>query len=97
MENGNRSSSAAGSFLLGSLIGGAAGYIAALLLAPRSGEETQAEILAQARALRDRANEAVLEGRRSLEEQVGRGRHTVAEWLEQGSELLDDRAKELAS
>jgi gas vesicle protein len=97
MENGNKGSGSAGSFLLGSLIGGAAGYVAALLLAPRSGEETQAEILAQARALRDKANEAVAGGRRSLEQQVGRGRNTVADWLEQGSEILDERAKELAS
>jgi len=95
--NGNRSSGSAGSFLLGSLIGGAAGYVAALLLAPRSGEETQAEIRAQALALRQRANEAVVEGRRSLEEQVGRGRRTVAEWLEQGSNILEERAKELSN
>jgi gas vesicle protein len=97
MENGKRSSSSAGSFLLGSLIGGAAGYIAALLLAPHSGDETQAEIRAQAMALRQKANDMVLDGRRSIEEQVERGRHTVAEWLEQGSTLLDERAKELSN
>jgi gas vesicle protein len=97
MENGHRSSGSAGSFLLGSLIGGAAGYIAALLLAPRSGDETQAEIRAQAMALRQKANDAILDGRRSIEEQVERGRHTVAEWLEQGSNLLDERAKEMSN
>jgi gas vesicle protein len=97
MENGNRKSGSAGSFLLGSLIGGAAGYIAAMLLAPRSGEETQAEIRAQAMALRQKANEVMLEGRRSLDQQVDRGRHTVADWLEQGSAILEERAKELSN
>jgi gas vesicle protein len=99
MDNGNanRSSGSAGAFLLGSLIGGAAGYIAALLLAPHSGEETQAELRAHALALRDRANEAVMERRRSLDEQIGRGRRTVADWLEQGSEMLEQRARELSN
>ena len=97
MENGNRKSSSAGSFLLGSMLGGAAGYVAALLLAPRSGEETQAEIRAQALAMRQKANDVVMEGRRSIEEQVDRGRHAVADWLEQGSTILENRAKELSN
>jgi len=97
MDNRNHKSGSAGSFLLGGLLGGAAGFAAAMLMAPRSGEETQAELREQALALRKKADSAVAEGRRSIEQQLGRGRSTVADWLEQGSALLEERAKELSN
>jgi gas vesicle protein len=50
-----RSSSGIGSFLLGTLVG--AGL--ALLLAPRTGEETRAEIRTGVRRLRERAEDTV--------------------------------------
>src|ERR1700722_17791415 len=40
----NNDSNAAGSFVLGVLVGGAIGAVAALLLAPQKGEETRAFI-----------------------------------------------------
>jgi gas vesicle protein len=55
-----------GSFVLGALVG--AGL--ALLFAPKSGEETQAELKEKARKLRSVAEERVREAQRQLEERL---------------------------
>src|SRR5215218_7085471 len=57
----------AGTFLLGALLGAAA----ALLLAPRSGAETQAEIAGAARRLRDDVEGRVSGARERVGERVG--------------------------
>lgn len=48
-----------GAFLLGFLVGGLAGATAALLLAPKSGEETRTEIKTKAIELYDKASTSV--------------------------------------
>ena len=48
-----------GAFLMGFIVGGVAGAISALLLAPQSGEETRAIIKEKSIELRDRANEGI--------------------------------------
>lgn len=63
----------AGTFLLGALLGAAA----ALLLAPRSGAETQAEILGAARRLRDGVEGRVEEVRGGITGRVDRARGGV--------------------
>ncbi len=47
-----------GAFLIGFIIGGLAGAVSALLLAPQSGEETRTVIREKAIELRDRASES---------------------------------------
>src|SRR5262245_54881911 len=59
--------SGVGAFVLGALVG--AGI--ALLLAPKSGAETQEDIKRQARKLRNVAEERVREAQRQLEERLG--------------------------
>jgi gas vesicle protein len=46
-----------GAFLIGFIVGGVAGAVAALLLAPQSGEETRALIKDKSIELRDKATE----------------------------------------
>jgi gas vesicle protein len=64
----------AGTFLLGALVGAAV----ALLLAPRSGSETQAEIAGAARRLRDGVEGRVTGVRDSVSDRVERTRDRVA-------------------
>jgi gas vesicle protein len=62
-----------GSFVLGALVG--AGL--ALLFAPKSGAETQAELKEHARKLRTAAEERVRDAQRQLEERLGDVREGV--------------------
>ena len=64
-----------GTFIMGALLG--AGL--ALLFAPKSGEETQAELKERARQLRDTAEERVREAQKQLEERLDQARLGVAE------------------
>lgn len=81
-----RSGSGMAPFVWGALIGAAA----ALLLAPKSGAETQEELKERARRLRQRAEdkahefqeglqEAWSEGRRQVESKLGEARKSVSE------------------
>lgn len=53
----------AGSFAIGALVGAVIGGVAALLLAPQSGEETRKQIKSKAQEARVRADLAMMEGR----------------------------------
>lgn len=68
-----REGSGVGSFLIGALLG--AGV--ALLLAPRSGDETQAELRERARGLRGAAEDRVRAAQRDLEARLDRAREGV--------------------
>ena len=46
-----------GKFVLGALIGAAAGVVAGMLTAPKSGKETRADLKSKAHDLRDQADE----------------------------------------
>lgn len=74
----------AGSFILGALIG--AGL--ALLLAPKSGAETQEDLKEQARKLRVVAEERVREAQRQLEERLEEARDGVASRYEEVLEAV---------
>lgn len=67
-----------GSFIMGALVG--AGL--ALLFAPKSGEETQAELKERALKLRDSAEERVREAQRQLEDRLEAARAGVTERLD---------------
>lgn len=74
-----------GSFILGALLG--AGV--ALLLAPKTGEETQKELKAQARKLRSAAEERVRNAHKSLEERLAEAREGVHARVESAREAVD--------
>jgi len=59
VENTEHETYAAKSVLTGLLVGGVIGAVTALLYAPRSGEETRAELRDKAIELRDRTTETV--------------------------------------
>ncbi len=84
-----------GTMILGALFGALAGAAAGLLLAPRSGDETQQEIRERGLELRSAAEERLNDGRDTAKHGVRQARTTVAEWLEQGSSLLNRQAENL--
>ncbi|MGE0158982.1 MAG: YtxH domain-containing protein [Gemmatimonadales bacterium] len=73
-----------GSFVLGALVG--AGI--ALLLAPKSGSETQEDLKRQARKLRSAAEERVREAQRQIEERLGEVRDGVQTRLDDVKEAV---------
>lgn len=90
--------SGVGSFLLGALLG--AGV--ALLLAPRSGEETQQEIRERAVRFRDTAEERMRDAQRQVEERLEQARvelmdrvEAVREAVETGKEAARDARGDL--
>jgi gas vesicle protein len=78
-----------GAFLVGVIVGGMAGAIAALLLAPQSGEETRTMIKDKAIELRDIAEE-------TIEETVAKAETTARETVKQAESTLK-QAKERAA
>lgn len=96
MENTHTNgSNSTGAFILGSLIGGAAGFIYAMLSAPQSGAETQAEIRERAIALKSEADNRIASGRNTIRKSIDEQRLAIADWLEQGATMLDQGAKEI--
>ena len=71
-------SSSTGVFLLGAVLG--AGI--ALLLAPRSGKETQEQLKSRARELRQAARERVRVAQEDLEEKLGRAGEQVRDQID---------------
>lgn len=85
--------SSVGAFLLGALMG--AGV--ALLLAPRSGEETQQELKERALRFRDAAEDRMKEAQRQIEERLDQARAELMERVEAVKEAVDagrDAARE---
>jgi gas vesicle protein len=81
-----------GAFLWGALIGAGA----ALLLAPRSGEETQEEIRERVRRLRDAAEDRVNEVRDTVTGTVSRTRYRLQDQIDAVRDTVEsktDRAK----
>ena len=78
-----------GAFLIGFIAGGVAGAVAALLLAPQSGEETRALIKDKSIELRDKASETAGKARIKVDEYA-------AEAKSRGKELVDSAKKAVA-
>ena len=83
------SASGVGSFLVGALLG--AGL--ALLLAPRSGKETQEEIRHRARELRDAAEERVRDASRQLEDRLDEAREGLQARADRVRDAVDSGRK----
>jgi gas vesicle protein len=73
-----------GSFVLGALVG--AGV--ALLFAPQTGQETQEEIRARAKKLREAAEERLVEAQKGLEDRMGDVREGVQARVEKVREAV---------
>jgi gas vesicle protein len=74
-----------GSFVVGALLG--AGL--ALLFAPKSGEETQAELREQAIKLRDAAEDRMRDAQRNLEDRLDHAREGVQGRFEEVREAVE--------
>lgn len=80
-----------GAFMSGLMLGGIAGAITALLLAPQSGEETRKVIVDKGIEIRDRALETVEDARQRAEQAAEEARLAAQEY----SQKLQDQAKHL--
>jgi len=81
------------SVLTGLLIGGAIGAVTMWLFAPRSGEETRADIRNKALELRDRTTETVKDTVSQAKSKAQEIRHTVSERAEE----LKERGKHIVN
>jgi gas vesicle protein len=85
----------AGKFVLGTLVGGIVGGIAALLVAPQSGSETQQLILEKKDELRQEAEKRGDEVSEFTKGKMIEARNIVSDWLAAGSELLKEKSNEI--
>jgi gas vesicle protein len=110
LEHTEPTAHATKSVLTGLLVGGAIGAVTALLFAPRSGDETRAEIRNRAVELRDRTSETVKdtvaqarskadELKESVSERAEelkqRGKHAVSKQLDRVSQAAEDGTKKV--
>ena len=110
IENTENATHTAKPVLTGFLVGGIVGAATALLFAPRSGEETRAEIRNKAVELRDRTtetvNDTVAQARsraqeiknsvsEKAEELKQRGKHVVGQQLDRVSQAAEDGKKKV--
>lgn len=90
-----------GGVFTGLLIGGLAGTIAALLLAPQSGEETRRQIRDKGIELRDRTTEFVedtmAQARSSAKRLTADGREKIGEQLDRVSDAAQAGKKAIQS
>lgn len=92
-ENAEHKAGTTGSMLTGFLVGGLVGAATALLFAPRSGEETRAEIRDKAIDLRDRTTETVKDTVSEAKSKANELRDNVWEKADE----LKQRGKEVVS
>lgn len=91
-----------GAFLVGFIVGGLTGAVAALLFAPQSGEETRAVIKERSIELRDKATEEAEVALKRAEEAAVEARHKAEALLQQARSQSEeitlkavDKGKEL--
>ena len=77
-------SSGGGGFLLGLLIGAVGGFVAGMVFAPKSGEETRAFILDQSREWRDKADELTSAARERMATAANEGRYAASQLRDAG-------------
>ena len=75
----NGSGSDGHGFITGFLIGGIVGFVAGILLAPKSGEETRAIILERGGEWRDKAEELAAAARERIASATEEGRRAAAQ------------------
>lgn len=84
-----------GDLLTGLLVGGAVGYVYALLNAPRPGDETRQMLNERSKELRDKAIETLHTTADKTEKIVGEGKSRVVSTLETTRDVTLVRADEL--
>jgi gas vesicle protein len=97
IDEGTHTTQTALGFLAGVVIGGVAGAVTMLLVAPQSGRRTRAQIQRKSLALREQANdtlEETLEQARSSGRRLSAGVHKQAEELQERGQALFDEQKE---
>ena len=77
-------SSGGGGFLLGILMGAVGGFVAGMVFAPKSGEETRAFILDQSREWRDKADELTSAARERMATAANEGRYAASQLRDAG-------------
>ena len=77
-------SSGGGGFLLGLLMGAVGGFVAGMVFAPKSGEETRAFILDQSREWRDKADELTSAARERMATASNEGRYAASQLRDAG-------------
>lgn len=96
-----------GAFLIGFVVGGLTGAIAALLLAPQTGEETRGVIKEQAIELRDKASTsasevytsaeaAAADAVKRAEELLTHAKETAAELQKKGAVVIEEQKAKLS-
>ena len=96
-----------GAFLIGFVVGGVAGAVTALLLAPQSGEETRAIIKEKSIELADRAGETVddaytqaekaaIEARTRFDELAKLTRERSTELAQRGQVILEEQKTKIS-
>ncbi len=85
--------SSTGKFLTGMIIGGAIGAIAGILLAPKSGEETRAELCESTKDLLKRADETVKEIQNKADDVVSDIQKKGEEIQNKIQKLIDNQKK----
>ena len=75
-----------GAFMSGLLLGGIAGAITALLLAPQSGEETRKVIIDKSLEIKDKAIETVEDARQQAEKAAADARLAAQEYTQKAQE-----------
>jgi len=81
-----------GAFLVGFIVGGLAGAVTALLLAPQSGEETRAVIKERSIELRDRAAAEAEEALKRAEEAAKEAREKAEKFAHDAYDKVDELA-----
>lgn len=88
------------SIFAGILVGGLAGAVTMLLLAPKSGKDTRDQILEKGIELRERTTEivqdAVQQVRLSTEKLTSSGRQKAKELVEHGQALVSDQLENVS-
>jgi len=79
-----------GAFLVGFIVGGLTGAVAALLLAPQSGEETRTLIKEKSIELRDKASETVEDAYAKAEAAAGEARVRAEDFAKIARERADE-------
>jgi gas vesicle protein len=96
-----------GAFMSGLIIGGIAGAITALLLAPQSGEETRKVIIDKSLEIKDkavetvedarkRAEQAAEDARRAAQEYTQKAQEQAKKFQEQGRVILEEQKQKLS-
>jgi len=92
MSNDNGS----GWFVAGFIVGGLVGFAAGLLMAPEAGEETRARLSEKGIELKGRAEELALEARKTAEELREKGQ-VILEEVAEGKEAASKKKEELVA